>query len=158
MILVMLGTQDKQFKRLLDAVQKQINKKKIKEEVIVQAGFTKYTSKDMKIFGYIPTEELKKYIKDASLIITHGGVGSILDGINNNKKIIAAPRLKEFGEHVNNHQLEIIGEFYKRGYILELKNFNNLDKVLVEAKRFTPNPFKSNNKNFISVLEEYINK
>lgn len=156
MILVMLGTQDKQFKRLLDAVQKQINKKKIKEEVIVQAGYTKYESKDMQIFNYLPNDELKKLIIKADLIITHAGVGSIFDGIVNNKKIIAAARLKEYKEHVNDHQLEIIREFKNKGYILELNNFNNLDKVIAESKKFKPKPFKSNNKNFIKILEDYL--
>ena len=42
MIFVSLGTQDKSFKRLLDAIEKQIDKGNIKEEVIVQAGYTKY--------------------------------------------------------------------------------------------------------------------
>ena len=50
MILVTLGTQDKQFKRLLDAVEEQINLKNIKDKVIVQAGHTKYESKNMEIF------------------------------------------------------------------------------------------------------------
>ena len=47
MILVTLGTQDKQFVRLLDIVQEQIDLGNIKDKVIVQAGCTKYESKDM---------------------------------------------------------------------------------------------------------------
>ena len=40
MILVTLGTQDKKFTRLLEAIQKQIDKGNIKDKVIVQAGCT----------------------------------------------------------------------------------------------------------------------
>ena len=64
MILITLGTQDKQFTRLLDAVQKCIDNKIIKEEVIVQAGCTKYISKDMKVFDLIPTDEFNKLIEE----------------------------------------------------------------------------------------------
>ena len=39
MILVTLGTQDKSFTRLLDAIQEQIDKGIIKDKVVVQAGF-----------------------------------------------------------------------------------------------------------------------
>ena len=46
----MLGTQKNSFYRLLDEVQKCINKKIINEKVVVQAGYTKYESKDMEIF------------------------------------------------------------------------------------------------------------
>ena len=42
MILVTLGTQDKPFNRLLDAVQKQIDNGVITDKVVVQAGYTKY--------------------------------------------------------------------------------------------------------------------
>ena len=42
MILVMLGTQNNDFHRLLDEIEKNIANGNIKEEVIVQAGFTKY--------------------------------------------------------------------------------------------------------------------
>ena len=62
MILVTLGTQDKSFKRLLDSIEKEIKKGTIKEEVIVQAGHTKYKSKYMKILDFLQPEELEKEI------------------------------------------------------------------------------------------------
>ena len=64
MILVTLGTQDKSFTRLLDAIQKQIDLGNIKDKVIVQAGCTKYNSKDMQILDLIPYDEFEKYIKE----------------------------------------------------------------------------------------------
>ena len=56
MILILLGTQDKPFNRLLEAVDKAINDGYIKEEVIAQIGFTKYKSKNIKTFELIPKE------------------------------------------------------------------------------------------------------
>ena len=120
MILILLGTQDKPFTRLLEAVDKAIKKGDIKEEVIAQIGFTKYSSENIKTFDLIPKDEYEKIISEADLIITHAGVGSILTGLKKNKKVIAAARLKEYGEHTNNHQLEILNEFYNKGYILKL--------------------------------------
>lgn len=156
MILVTLGTQDKEFTRLLDALSKVIKNKKIKEEVIVQAGYTKYSSKDMKIFDLISPEELESLIKKCDLLITHGGVGSILTGIKNNKPIIAAARLKEYKEHTNNHQKQIIKEFEERGYLLELKDFDKLDELIIKAKKIKPKEFKSNTDKFIKNIEKYI--
>lgn len=156
MILVLLGTQDKPFIRLLNAIQFQIDKGHIKDKVIVQAGCTKYESKDMEMFDLIPTDELSKLVSEADLIITHGGVGSIMMGVRNNKKVIGAPRLKKYGEHVNDHQVEIIDEFADLGYILPLKDFNILGKLLTKAKKFQPKQFKSNTNNFVQLLENYI--
>lgn len=156
MILVTLGTQDKDFSRLLKAIDKLIEKKVIKEKVIVQAGYTKYKSKNMQIFDLIDQEELENLTDKCSLLITHGGVGSILMGIKKNKKIIAAARLSKYKEHTNDHQKEIIKEFVKDGYIKELKNFNKLEEVIKEAKKFKPKKFESNTNNFISLVDNYI--
>ena len=157
MILVILGTQDKTFTRLLDAVQRQIDLGNIKEKVIVQAGSTKYKSKDMEIFDLIKADDFKKLVKEASLIITHGGEGSIMDGLKNNKKIIAAPRLKKYNEHVNDHQIEIVDEYAKLGYIIPLKDFNMLDKLLKRIDKFKIKEFNSNTNNMITLIENYIN-
>ena len=156
MILVTLGTQDKNFSRLLDAVQKQIDNGNIKDEVIVQAGCTKYQSKDMKIFDLLDQEEFKKLISKCDLLITHGGVGSILTGLKNNKKVIAAARLSKYKEHMNDHQLQIIEKFSKSGYILELKDFDKLDEVIEKSKKFKPKKYQSNTENMIKLIENYI--
>ena len=86
MILVMLGTQNNSFHRLLEEIDKLIEEKIIKEEVIVQAGYTKYETKNMKIIDLIPKEELEELQDKADLIITHGGVGSIISSIEKEKK------------------------------------------------------------------------
>ena len=158
MILIALGTQDKQFYRLLEAVQKQIDAGKIKDEVIVQAGCSsKFKSKNMKIFDLIPMDEFDKLIKNCDVLITHGGVATIITGLKYNKKVIAAPRLKKYKEHVNDHQLQIIESFAKLGYILPLYNFDELDKVIEESKSFKPKKYKSNTENFLKLLKSIIN-
>ncbi len=86
MILVLLGTQNNSFNRLLEEIEKNIDAGNIKEKVVVQAGFTKYESNKMEIFDMIPQEELEKLIKEASLVITHGGVGSIMSAVKQGKK------------------------------------------------------------------------
>ena len=156
MILVTLGTQDKSFKRLLDAIQKEIDKGNIKDKVIVQAGCTQYESKDMEIFDLIDRDKFTELIKECDLLITHGGVGSILTGLKNNKKVIAAPRLSKYKEHTNDHQLQIIEKFDNSGLILPLYDFDKLDKVLKDIQKFKPKKYKSNTENMIKLIEDYI--
>lgn len=156
MILVTLGTQDKKFNRLLELVQNEIDKKNIVEEVIVQAGYTEYKSENMKIFKLISSEEFDKYIEKANIIITHGGVGSILSAIKKGKKVIAVPRLKKYREHTNDHQIQICNKFEQLGYIKVLNEGGNLEKILEEIKNFKPKKYISNTKNIINTLEDYI--
>ena len=126
MILVVLGTQDKRFERLLKVVEEAIDQGVIKEEVMVQAGCTVYDSSKMNVVDYVDMTTFEQWMKDCRLLITHGGVGNILTGIKKGKTVIAAARLKKFKEHTNDHQKQIIGEFVKQGYILELKDFGKL--------------------------------
>lgn len=158
MIFVTLGTQDKPFNRLLEAVQKQIDNKKIKGKVIVQAGCTKFESKDMEIFDLIPMEDFEKNISECDILITHGGVGSIVDALKRGKVVIAAARLEKYGEHVNDHQLQIIKNFSEAGYIIALNDFDKLDEALKLAKKFKPNKYKSNTENMIKLVEKLINE
>lgn len=156
MIFVTLGTQDKSFERLLKALDHTIEKKIITDRVVVQAGCTKYKSKNMEIFDLVSSEEFEKYMEECDILITHGGVGSILTGIRKNKVVIAAARLKKYKEHTNDHQKQIVEKFAELGYILELRDFSKLGKVLEKAKTFKPVKFKSNTDNMIKLIEDYI--
>lgn len=145
MIFVTLGTQDKQFNRLLDAVLK-LN---TNEQIIIQAGTTRFPSdyKDnIKIYKFISKNDFDEYMKKASCIITHAGVGTIMLGLKYHKKMIVAARLKKYKEHENDHQLQIQETFEKQGYILALKDFEDLEKLI--RKEFTPKEFITNNNNF----------
>ena len=156
MIFVTLGTQDKPFKRLLNAVERQINLGNIKEEVIVQSGCTDYKSDKMKIINYMNEEEFNKYLNEARIVVTHAGVGTIIKALEANKKVIAAARKSVFGEHVNNHQEQILDNFADKGYILSLKSFRKLNEVLDKIEEFKPEKFTSNNDKFCKNLEEKI--
>ncbi len=156
MILVTLGTQDKGFERLLKQVDEEIKKGNIKEKVVVQAGYTKYESPNMEIFDLIPVDEFDDLVSKARLIITHAGAGSILSAVKKGKVVIAAPRLKKYGEHTNDHQLQIAKEFADAGYILELRDFHKLDKLLEKSKTFKPKKFVSNTPNMVKLVSDYI--
>lgn len=156
MIFVTLGSHDKPFNRLLEAVQEEIDKKNIKDEVIVQAGATKFNSKDMKIFDLISIQEFDDLVSKCDLLITHGGVGSIMTGLKKGKKVIACARLAKYKEVVNDHQKQIIENFDKAGYIIGVTDLKDLDKALTRAKDFKPKKYISNTKKFVKLVEKMI--
>ena len=157
MILVMLGTQNNSFERLLKKMDELIEKKVIDEKVIVQSGYTNYESKNMRIFDLIPQEELERYQEQADLIITHGGVGSIVSSIKKEKKVIAVPRLHRYNEHVNDHQKQIVEAFDKKGYIIGIQRIDELKNAIIRAQDFEPKKYeeKSNSK-ILKLIEDFI--
>ncbi len=158
MILVTLGTQDKTFVRLLEKINQLIDQGLIKDKVIVQAGFTKYNSDNMEIFDLIPQDEFNSLMAQADLIITHGGVGNIISALEKNKKVIAVPRLSKYGEHINDHQTQIIAKFNDLGYIIGLQDVDELDKAIKEVKKFKPQKFVHDNSKMLNLVSELIDK
>ena len=158
MIFVMLGTQNNSFQRLLEEVDKLISKNIIKEEVVVQAGYTQYQPKceKMKMIDFMPREELDTYEQNANFIITHGGVGSIITSLEKGKKVIAVPRLHQYGEHVNNHQTEIVEKFNKGGNIIGLQAVEELEEAIKKVQNFEPKPYIENNKKMLEIIENFI--
>ncbi len=152
MIFVTLGTQDKQFPRLLKAVEKI----KTREKIVAQVGSTEFKSKKIEIHKNMTEEEFAKYMKKASVIITHAGVGTIIEGLKLNKKMIVAARKKEYKEHVNNHQEQILDIFTKSKYILPLKDFDDLQELI--NTEFTPKKYRSNRNKFRSCLKKEIER
>ena len=156
MILVLLGTQKNEFNRLLEAIEKNIVEGNIKEKVIVQAGCTKYSTDLMEIFDLIPKEDIEELKKKARIIITHGGVGSILSCVKLGKKVIAVPRLAKYNEHVNDHQKQLVEKFDKEGYIIGVEDLEKLPEALKRIEDFEPRKYISNTNNFINLIENYI--
>lgn len=156
MVLVLLGTQNNSFTRLLQEVEKNINNGNITEDVIVQAGYTKYHSDKMKIYNLISPQEMEKLVNDASLIISHGGVGSTLQCVKKGKVVIGVPRKKIYNEHVNDHQKQLIKSFDDQGYIIGTSDVTEIAQALKRAKNFKPNKYKSNTENMIKLIDDFI--
>lgn len=156
MIFVTLGTQDKSFVRLLKSIEVLIESGVITEEVIVQAGFTQFSSKSMKIFDYVSMDEFNAYIDRCSLLITHGGVGSILTGCLAKKKVLAVARREKYNEHENNHQIQIVDEFDKRGYIIGCLDADDLLSAYERVLEFTPVEYHPNNLKICEMIVNFI--
>lgn len=157
MIFVTLGTQKFQFNRLLIKIDQLIEKKIITEPVMAQIGYSDYIPKNYEYKDFMDRDEFNKNINDSNLIITHGGTGAIINSLKLDKKIIAVPRQSKYGEHVDNHQFQIVKMFSKQHYICAVnKEIDEIDNLLLHRDDFNVNKFKSNNEKFIKIINNYI--
>jgi UDP-N-acetylglucosamine transferase subunit ALG13 len=158
LIFVVLGTHELPFTRLLREVEKQIINGNIVDEVVVQQGHTPYQSPYMNMITFTSYEEMEKLYRKANIIITHGGTGSITTGVKMGKKMIAAPRLVKYGEHNDDHQLEIVQQFEKTGHILAWYDGEDFSEVLKKVEQFEPVPFVSGKNEIISIIRTFIDE
>ena len=118
MIFVVLGTWEMPFTRPLIEIDAAIRDGLLPEPVIVQSGKTLYSSERMQLTPFFDKLELERMYEQASLIICQAGVGSIMLGLRQKKKVISIARLAKFDEHIDDHQLEILDVFSKSGAVL----------------------------------------
>jgi UDP-N-acetylglucosamine transferase subunit ALG13 len=156
MIFVTLGTQDKPFERVLVKLDELIDKGVITSDIVVQAGSTRYSSKNMEVLGFIDMNQFNDYVENCEYMITHAGVGTIMNGINHGKKVVAVARRAQYGEHENDHQVEITEKFEKLGYIVGCINVDDLEEKIGLLDDFEVKQYKSNNIDFCNRLEELI--
>lgn len=135
MIFVTLGTQAKDFSRLMKMVEELASAYNIKD-IVAQVGYTTYKPENVKCLSFISAEQYEDYMSNADAIITHAGTGAIFSALKKGKKVIAVARLKEFGEMVNNHQTEIVHKLATEGYILD--GTYSLREAWKELDKFTP--------------------
>ncbi len=156
MILVLLGTFDIEFKRPLLEIDRLCRKRIITEEVIVQNGYTVIETDHLVLKSFIPPKELNDLHQNARIIITHAGTGSLVKAIGYKKKVIGIARLKKLGEHVDDHQVEILDKFSELNYILPWRERDFLEHILTRIDNFTPVPFVSNKPKIMDYLIDYI--
>ena len=114
MIFVTVGTHEQPFDRLIKCIDQMVADGKIKEEVIIQKGYTDYEPQNCKSYKLIGYDDMKKYIAEARIVITHGGPASFVAPLSIGKIPVVVPRQYKYNEHVNDHQLEFAREVEKR--------------------------------------------
>ncbi len=151
MIFITLGSQKFQFNRLLKAVD-ELN---LKEEIFAQIGYSDYIPKNFKYKRFMDRNEFSSYINKSDVIITHGGTGAIMGALKKGKKVIAVPRLSEYGEHVDDHQLQIIEEFKELNLLYSCEDMD-IEKALKIVKIKDFKKYKSNTETIINSIENFI--
>jgi len=125
MIFVTVGWQYG-FKRLItkmDEIASRIN-----EEVVMQIGTTEYEPKYAKYFHFVESDDqVLEYIRESRLVISHAGAGSILTVFSIGRPTIIVPRLRKYGEHIDDHQLELAEAMSREGQVIVVYDINDLD-------------------------------
>lgn len=156
MIFVTLGSQKFQFNRLLIALDKQIADGKICEPIYAQIGASDYRPRNYEYKDFLDRDEFAGLMERSEIVITHGGTGAIIGAVKKEKKVIAIPRLAKYGEHVDDHQLQLIRQFRNLDLICECQDCNEIWKAIREVREKDYKKYQSNTKTIIDSIERYI--
>lgn len=155
-IFITLGSQKFQFNRLLRAVDELCEQKIITSNIFAQIGYSDYLPKHYCYNKFLDRDQFNNEIEKADIVITHGGTGAIIGAVKRGKKVIAVPRLEKYGEHVDDHQLQLIKQFDELNLICSCRDMNKLGKALEIVQQTKYNNYESNTFNIINSIENYI--
>lgn len=156
MIFVTVGSQKFQFNRLLRKIDKLIAQGIIKEKVYAQIGVSDYNPQYFSYVDFMTQEEFSKNINNSDIIITHAGTGVIINALKKGKKVIAIPRLAKYGEHVDDHQIQLIKEFDEMNLLEPVYDLEKLELALQNVKIKKYNKYISNTDAIIEDIERFI--
>ncbi len=83
----------------------------------------------------VSREQFAERLAWADVVVTHGGAGTLIEALHAGHHPIAVPRLRCFGEVVNDHQLEMIDALACRGLLTKWNDDADLLDLIVHAPR-----------------------
>ncbi|HEY3275746.1 MAG TPA: glycosyltransferase [Syntrophorhabdaceae bacterium] len=161
MIFVTVGNSIKgvEFHRLIRKIDEIAGE--LEEEVVAQIGYIDEEPKHMKWFQYLNFMEILSFFKDASMIVGHGGVGTVLNAIAYKKPLILVPRSSEAGEHHDDHQMELALQLKGREGIFVVDRIEELKSVILKVsallkERAIEPRFSPERERLLSFIRDYV--
>lgn len=156
MIFVTLGSQKFPFNRLLQWIDKLIENGIIADDVLAQTGYSTYEPKHFRAVPFMDRDTFAENMEKAAFVITHAGTGAIIGAVKNGKKVIAVPRRSEFGEHVDDHQIQIVAQFDEMGIIEPCYDVELLEQAYRAALEKDYVAYCSNTNKVIASIDTYL--
>ncbi|MFH1970853.1 MAG: glycosyltransferase [Patescibacteria group bacterium] len=162
MIFITLGTTKFPFYRLINNLDKMLLKLNLNEELIIQGSNSnkyKMKYKKCKFYREIPFFKEISLLKNARIVIAHGGLATIFLCLKYCKNIpLIVPRNSKFKEHVNNHQITFAKYLQKQGKI-ENVFYSNSQLSKIESYIINPKKNKHRGKfSYSNSQKQLINK
>jgi UDP-N-acetylglucosamine transferase subunit ALG13 len=128
-IFVTVGTLHYPFDRLLHAVAELPGG----EEVVVQCAAPWHASDRVRWIRDLPYDELVAHMRDARVVVSHAGVGSVLTALRIGRRPVVVPRLERYGEAVDDHQLAFGRKLAELGHVVLVEDPRTLAEAVAET-------------------------
>lgn len=158
MIFVTVGSQKFPFDRLISKVDELAGSGVITQPVFAQTGHGTYQPKYILHTSFLDKVAYEEKIQEADTLICHAAAGVMISGLHNRKKIIAIPRLRRYGEHVDDHQRELAAELARRNFLLYLDDMGQLPQSLLEIEERSFDVYKSDPEKTVAFIRELLSK
>lgn len=155
-LFVPLGTQKFPFGRIITALNELVEQRQYQPNEIVMQSALYPVKPNFAHYKFLPLEDFNQYIKEAEVIVAHSGVNSIISCMELEKPLVICPRLYEYGEHVDNHQMEIAQLMHEKYNVLVCTDMKKLPALIEEAKKHQYRPWISHRQELLDAISRLI--
>jgi UDP-N-acetylglucosamine transferase subunit ALG13 len=135
-IFVTIGNAIQPFQRLLSAVDDLAGRGIWRgERVLLQTGYSKaFSPRHCEAVPFLPMVDFHLAMEEANVIVSHGGCGTLLNAVRLGKRPVAMPRLKKYGEHINDHQLQLVAALVSEGKVIPAYEPGDLEEAIAKSR------------------------
>jgi UDP-N-acetylglucosamine transferase subunit ALG13 len=119
---VALGTHWQPFDRLMRMVEDAVATGLLPQPVTAQTGDFSYPSELITTVPSLPPGQLAELMRSSEIVICHGGAGIIATAIRSGRRPLALARRERDGEHIDDHQQEIVSKLASLGLLAPLED------------------------------------
>ena len=157
-IFVTVGSGKIPFNRLIEKVDIAIERGTMPFPVFAQTGAATYQPKHFLYTPYLPKEQFDEKVRNCEVLVTHGGVGSIMSAIYEGKPVVVCPRLGTMGENVDDHQIEIAETFVRENLVMICRDEDDLGEIVERSRNHKFEQYKSGNQYAVQLINRFLQR
>ena len=158
MIFVITGTEAFPFNRFIEKIDSMKENKIINEDIFIQLGSCSYIPKYCSWQKWLSFASMRENIASADLVISHAGAGTTLLCLEMGKTPLLVTRRKEFGEHLDDHQVSFARIMEKLKYAVVAYRVTDLEHCIGKLRQISKNKFAliKDNSELVSFLKTWL--
>lgn len=137
---VSVGNAKQAFSRMLEAVGCLVSQ--LPQPVVIQRGHTPFVNPNCEVLDFIGMERFEAQVGSADLLIFHAGAGSVIHAVRAGKIPVVMPRMAQYGEHVDDHQVEFSEMLASQGKVILARDASELEAAVAQARTLSARDVK----------------
>ena len=119
-------------------------------EVVMQIGLGEYVPQHGRFFRFAAS--LDHYYDQAQVVVAHGGLGTIVEVLEREKRLICVVNPATYDQH----QEHLLSIFAARNYLLWCKNMEHLEEAIRQARKMQFDRYQLPECHIHQVIADYL--
>ena len=125
------------------------------EQVVAQIGESDYRPNHVKWHRFLNPSDHEDLLTRARCVVGHAGMGTILGAMDHRKPLVVMPRVAQYGEHRNDHQVATVRKLMGRGMFCLAENEIELFEHLLAPALPQPENLETSD-NLLNSVQRYL--